>query len=229
MRHAGGLPANELPGGSARPGGGLHLTTEGLAALWELCSWTSNVNCSLVSAAGSWSAAHGADMDAEAPAAVADDAVDEIDDPRELEADGARRRGPVRIRERAENRIDRRLETPVVADALKLPHVREPPVFVPREAQVLAVRERLAPPQGIIARRLTVSVDVRRVLLPHEPRAGVGHRTVAVVDEAAITRAAGLVEAVLSRAGGGVARDLREIEIGTFDPGPSRTRARAGF
>ena len=48
----------------------------------------------------------------------------------------------------------------------------------------------------------------RRVLLPHGPRAGVGHRTVPVVDETAFGGAARLEDAVLPRARVLVAENL---------------------
>jgi hypothetical protein len=70
----------------------------------------------------------------------------------------------------------------VVDNALELPHVREPPVVVAREAEAVAVVEGVAPRKEILASRLPVAVYVRRVLLPHEPRAVVRHRPVPVVD-----------------------------------------------
>src|SRR5439155_19295957 len=71
----------------------------------------------------------------------------------------------------------------------------------------------VAPREFVLVSRLPVPVHIRRVLLPHEPRAGVRYRAIPVVDEAPFQGAAGLVEAVLARAGRIVAWDLRTVYV----------------
>jgi len=85
---------------------------------------------------------------------------------------------------RAEHRIARRTNAPVIDNALQLPHVRQPPVVVAGEAQVLTVGQGFAPRHVVVfGGDLSIPVKIWHVLLPHEPRAFVRHCAVAVVYE----------------------------------------------
>src|SRR5688572_18611864 len=151
---------------------------------------------------------HGTDIELEGLAVVVDEAAVEVDVPRlrvldtaviEIVLEGRRRPVPRPILRRAEYGIERRALFAVIDDALQLSHVREPPVAVPGEAQLLAKVGRPPPIDAIRRFRLPVPVDVRHLLLPYEPSAGVVYGPISVVEEAAVARAARRVVAVLAR------------------------------